>query len=425
MNYKYKNLSVGYTGIVYQKSTINSLYYGLFFEEANRSSDILNTIFIFPQRIPRSGFHVELYNLETDEYRINFDEIINKIKQYHLQFLTNLSKNNSEINARRYINWSNILLRYGCFENLLNYFPKNYSGVFALEIKMLRESAKIEMMLSEDKMISPDEQLELAEIFIDNDAASDREKIMLLNQIIVNFHRYQKEKHSNKKIFQLSKILLDLTQKFESTDFINMLHCSVAYRGLAMENTFGNKIQISFLNKAEELARNIRCQSEIERVVASDNLFTCLQSISKWHLHNKNLLQAENHLCELITIDPYDSTGYSELGFYYLNLESYEKAADCFRQALELGAPGVGMHTYYYAKCLENLGKDEEAIIYLYEATKLDEQGISAWLDLMNHFLQKNEHAQACQIANHIHSTPILTEQLEDEEKIIIQTLAN
>ena len=125
--------------------------------------------------------------------------------------------------------------------------------------------------------------------------------------------------------------------------------------------------------------------------------------MSKWHLYNKNLLEAERYLCELIVIDPHDSTGFSELGFFYVNEESFEKAANCFMKAIELGPPGAGMNAYYYAKCLEKLGKEQDAITYLFESTKLDEQALSPWLDLMGHFINQKQNDKAQQIANHIH----------------------
>lgn len=44
------------------------------------------------------------------------------------------------------------------------------------------------------------------------------------------------------------------------------------------------------------------------------------------------------------------------------NNENYAEAANYFKLASELGPPAVGMHTYYYGKCLYELGKTEHAI---------------------------------------------------------------
>ena len=192
MKCKYNNLSLGYIGRAHRNAALNSQYYNLFFEAQNKTPELLNNIMVFPQRIPRRDFFIELYKLETSEYRRNFDSIISQYLNNHKKSLESLNQKNSEENARQYLNWSNILLRYGQFKQIVDGFPENYSGAFSLEIKLLRESTKIEIMLSEDDNISIDEQLELSEIFINDQKSSDREKIMLLNQIIVHFYRHQR-----------------------------------------------------------------------------------------------------------------------------------------------------------------------------------------------------------------------------------------
>jgi tetratricopeptide (TPR) repeat protein len=148
-----------------------------------------------------------------------------------------------------------------------------------------------------------------------------------------------------------------------------------------------------------------------------------LQTMSKWSLFNKETEKAENYLCELITIDSHDSTGYSELGFFYLQTENYDKASQHFKSAIKLGPPGSGMNAYFYAKCLENLGREQESIEYLYESTKLDKDAISPWLDLMNYYIHQKQQDKASQIANHIYQSPTLFEQLEDDEAITIKNL--
>lgn len=420
---KYKNISSGYLGVEYNNSTLNSQYYRLLFEEIKFKPELLDEIIIFPQRIPRAGFFKEICLLEGSNYKKHFDEMIVNIITSHKNALHSLIEKNQENDVRRYINWSNILLRYGCFEQVINHFPINYIGSHALEVELIKETAKIELLLSQDKPIGIDEQLELSERFLDRDDVSDRAKIILLNQIVVHYYRHQRKSKNDLKIFKLSKLLLELTTKFEDNKFMNTFLCSVSYRGLAMDSGFGNELQESFLNKAEQLARNIQYKTDMEKIVASDNLFTCLQSISKWHIHNNKMNSAEKYLKEMIEIDPYDSTGYSEIGFLYINLEKYDVASHHFKEAMELGPPGAGMNAYYYAKCLEKLGRDQEAITYLYEATKLDEEGLSPWLDLMNYFIDKKNQDKASEIANQIYNSPILFEQLEDDETKIIQAL--
>ena len=200
-----------------------------------------------------------------------------------------------------------------------------------------------------------------------------------------------------------------------------MLYSSIAYRGLSMVTEFGQGIQMSLLAKAEIIARNIKATSTFEKIVAAENLYTCLQTLSKWHLSINDLKMAENYLLEMIKIDQQDSTGYSELGFVYIKKEAYIHAVAQFKRAIVLGPPGAGMNAYYCAKCNEQLGNNTEAISYLYQSTNLDKQAVSPWLDLMNYFIHKKQLDKAREIAAHIYQSTILTEQLEDDEIITVQ----
>ncbi len=420
MNFNYKTLSAGYIGLHHENSTLNSQFYTKLFHNIKNTPDFLNTKIYFPQRIPRSGFFKELYDLESDDYKVQFNQITHFIKQHHLSSINELVTNNSKLNAIQYINWSNILLRFGCFEHLINHFPENFCGDYPLEIALIKETAKIEIYLSTDREISIHELLELADIYLNNTQIVIHEKIKLLNQIVVYFNRYQKEPSLTEKVSELSKILLSLINELDMSVFENMLCASVAYRGLAMENQFGTDLQFEFLNRAEQFAKTIKPQSEFENIVAAENLYTCSQTISKWYM-SRDLKSAENYLQQLISLDPYDSTGFSELGFFYINSDSYEMAAKYFLKAIDLGPPGTGMNTYYYAKCLEKLGNLKDAIVYLQKSTLLDNEAISPWLDLLVIFNKQNQASETKKIATHIFNTNYLFDQLEDDEKILIQ----
>jgi predicted Zn-dependent protease len=165
--------------------------------------------------------------------------------------------------------------------------------------------------------------------------------------------------------------------------------------------------------------------TELEEIVAAENLFTITQSLAKWHILNDDLKTAESCLLELTSIDPNDSTGYSELAFFYLNQHKYQEAETNFKKAMSLGPPGTGMNTYYYAKCLEQLEKHDEAINYLHLSTELDKYAISPWLDLLElHSKEKNPNKMR-EIATYILSNECLMEQLDKNEIIHIKNIIN
>jgi len=424
MNYKYNNLSHGYTGKIYKNSTRNSQYYSLFLDLLSKLPDSINHVIAFPQRIPRKDFFKELYELESKEFRKNFDSMINIFINNHINSLENLICDNSENNAREYINWSNILLRYGKFESIIKYFPINYCGPNHLEIKLIKETAKIELLLSNNISIRIDDLLELVDQFYNNITISNIEKIKILNQLIVYSYRHKID-HASKKIFNLSKYLLSYVEILEKKTFINIYQCSIAYRGIAMVLGFSNETRASFLNESLNLARYLQPKCELERMVSLDNLFTCTQSLAKWSLENNQLKLAEENLLQLIKIDPYDSTGFSELGFFYIKNEMYDKAAHYFKVALELGPPGTGMNIYYYALCLEKLGNKNKALNFLYLATEIDKLAISPWLEILNYYLNDESYEKARKIAVNIYNDENLMEQLEHDEILFIKNIIN
>lgn len=422
MDYKYKNVSAGYIGNLETNATLNSQYYAKLFTTIKQIPKTINQHIIFPQRIPRQGFFIELHELESDDFKNNFKLHLDHITKNYKVSLENLSSSSSKVNIRQYINWLNILLRSGLSERITKVLPHCIS-VNRLEIELLHETAKIENVLSTDKSIDIDKLLHLFDKFNKKENTSNPEKIKLLNVIIVYYYRHLNDSAISDKILNLSQILNKLINNLKETTFFNKYLCSVAYRGLAMVSELSFDIRTMFLNNALFLANNLKSNSEIENIVGLDNLYTCTQSFAKWHLINNDLQKAESCLHDLIVIDPFDSTGYSELGFFYIKNNSYHEAAKSFKKAMELGPPGTGMNAYYYAQCQKKIGNKDEAIKYLHHSTILDSQAISPWLDLLD--LYSENITKSYEIAFHIHNTEHLMEQLEEDEIQIIQSIIN
>lgn len=420
MNLRYPQLSAGYIGQNAEQATLNSQYYNLFLNEINQNPQLLTTILLFPQRIPRSGFFDELSSLEVTEFKSEFKKTVNIMAGQFALALTHLTANKSPENARKVINSINLLLRYGRFDIIKKNFKFDYSGPYELEIKTLLVTADIETQLSNGKPITVNKLILLANTYIKNNTTTIREKILLLNRIIVYFYRYQKIVTDHLDVIRYGNLLIELLDKFEDGTLLNKLYCSIAFRGLAMIHELEFESKSNFLQRSVNLARSIKGSTEIDRIVATENLYTCLQSLAKWHQNNKDYVAAEYVIQEMITLDQHDSTGYSEMGFLYFKRDKFEKAKFYFKKAMELGPPGAGMNAYYYAECLKMTGHTYEAIEYLYKSAELDKQAISPWLDLLEHFRDR-EPVKAVEIANHIYITPILMEQLEGEEKVIIQ----
>lgn len=423
MKIRFNHLSSGYIGKNHKNGTLNSKYFSEFFNKIVNSNEFLSNLILFPQRIPKLGFFKELIALETTDFTVSFKNLLDTIKNKYNKAKDNYIKNSTKENTRTYINWANVLLRFGCFNEISTGSPQALNEPYSLEIEIIKETSKIETHLSNNTPFFINEFLEIYKKFTNNFVATEREKIILLNRIIVYFYRHQKQGNIKNSVIKLSWELIELLDKLETTSFTNRFNASVAYRGIAMVSELGQEKQSFFLEKAENLARSNHQDTAIEKIVSKDNLYTCLQTMSKWKSFQGNAEGSENCLLEMIEIDPYDSTGYCELGFFYIKTESYNKAATVFKKAMELGPPGTGMNAYYYAKCLEKIGNESEAIKYLHESTTLDKYALSPWLDLLEYYLNKKQTDKAQEIAKNIYQTPDLKEQLEEHEIITIQNL--
>lgn len=426
MELRYPGISSGYIGEKNNNQTLNSKFYSLLhknFENIAVQND--DGVILIPQRIPRSGLFDELYKLETSRYQNAFTLRRQELEKSFKCSVAQLNENQDKRAIRLYINWANICLRYGRFQMVLDATPVQTAiHSFVLEIHLLKELARIELQLSSGLPVSGDNYLLLAEKYLSEDSVSEREKIMLLNQLIVTIYRHQKG-HRSKKIFLLARNHLTRLEKFEENNPLNQLCCSIGYRGLAMVSEFGPQLQTEILNRAENIALNMKGRCISENIIFLENQYTCYQSIAKWHLHNHDDEKTENFLNKMTEVDPNDSTAYSELGLHNIQMKKYDNAAAHFKKALERGPPGVSMNTYYYAKCIEILGHSVDGIKYLHESAELDDTAVSPWLDLFERYQKNNDAVNASKSAKHILSTPILRTQLETNEILNLQNYIN
>lgn len=427
MQFNYPCLSSGYVGYPRGEQTLNAKFYAEFeIDYVCPPTSLDNKIILFPQRIPRSGFFNEVYQLETNDFRIEFDKKLAHLKD-HLRCIAEVTSISlSESNIRYYINWANLCLRYGCFKEV-----QETSGFVCedipheLEVKLLHEAARIEYRLSYNLPVTIDNYAVLANQYLLKSSVSVREKVMLLNSIVVTYYRHQKIDPGNTEGFIYAKHLQKQLANLTQNSLIENLLLSVGYRALAMVNEFDKKKQAFFLTMAEMHGERTLPPNDPNQYVVNENLYTCYQSIAKWHEMNGDLSRAEEYLLKMIRIDEYDSTGHSALGFLYLNQNGHQNAADCFKQAMELGPPGAGMNSYYYAKCLEAMGEHESSVNHLLHTLKLDDKAVSPYLDLFEVYKRDNDMTNAYVIAQNVINTPDLWEQLEDHEKKFLQSYAH
>ena len=160
----------------------------------------------------------------------------------------------------------NILLRYCRFDTIEKYFPKYSSTQFSLEIEILKETNLIESQLSQGIDITIDRLLNLLKIYEDCNTVTTREKIILLNRIIVYYNRHTRNLNSSKIIENLPNHLLQLLNNIDTNQFINQYYASIAYRGLAMISSFDEITKVIMLDKAEYFAKKLDGESVLDKI---------------------------------------------------------------------------------------------------------------------------------------------------------------
>lgn len=408
MELKYPHISSGYLGIKTSKATLNSAFFA---EILDHSYDFNNRI-TFVQRVPRIDFFTELSQLETKKFQNIFLHKLGHIKSHNFY-----RQNFSKIDNSSYIlNWLNVLIRLGQSKFILNLEPhQSFSIEDCLEFQLIQEQAKIELSLSNNVPISLVSLLTLTEKmrYMDIDPYI---KLYALSRIIVNVMRHKAEINNPQLIINYTNDILELLRYYEKDSFRANILKSIIYRGIAMVDYFGVELQNKWLELSEFYARNIKPLNIVETIVAKDNLCTCLQTLSKWNMHKKQFIKAENNLCEITFINSLDSTAYSELGLFLMKLDRHEDASMNFKKASELGPPGVGMNTYFYAKYLQKVGKPAEAIKMFYECIAYDPVAISPWLEIFEYHVHQNNNYELNNVAKHILFNTQLVEQLEIDE---------
>ncbi len=412
MKFRYPNITAGYLGIKHEQLTLNSSFYaGLFGDKHDLDKQI-----IIPQRVPKKELFDELLLLEESTTAQLLKTHRRNLVQSMHSALNFLKKNNSK--QRYFLNWLNILLRYGLFNEICelnsNHLKSLMNESDFIEFELIRASAYSRIAESEEELSI--HLFKLANVVLSSTNLIKRVQVLVLNYVIVAAYRFQVKLPYDNCLKQCCEKLIDLLKNEIENDFGSLIRKSVAYRGLAMVTELDFDLKNQFINQAEFLARTIKISNSFEKLIVKENLYTCLQSQAKWNQLLNEFDAAKSNLTEMIKLDPYDSTGYAELGFFFLAQNCIEEASINFSRAAELGPPAVGMHTYYYAKSLQLLGNNKAAISALYEVTKIDKEALSPWLDLIELNIEINAIDKAKEIITHVLKNPTYRFQLEADE---------
>jgi len=407
---KYAHLSPGYLGIKSPDLTLNSSYFAKILQQPLRDYE---EYLEFPQRIPKVGFFKELCDLEENSFQSKFESV----KLMSQAGLSNIKYISSDYYI---INSLNFLLRYGCCNAVVKSSFDDYEfscSTRSVEFRYLIANAEIEVSLSSKQEVDIKKLESLVnQILNDRLEIDERLTMRILNRFIVVSCRLKVKLKDNSLIAKVTAVLKKLIDRFECENNYDLIRLSYIYRGIPMSPVFDQKQKSEFLLQSGEMARDVTPKNEIEKILSEENYYTLLQTMSKWYSHLGKLDKAVESLEEMMIIDPFDVTAYTEFGFLLFKQEKYQQAADMFYKGCELGPPGVGMNLYFYAVCFQKQGVEKKALDNFYKNTEIDPAAISPWLAIYDIEKANGNAKKAKKIAAHLLGSEILRKQLSEDE---------
>lgn len=409
----YPHLTLGYIGKRSASgATLNAAFYAEFF-----SGDYdLDAPLLFPQRVPRTGFFDELAELE---HAYGFASKFSDQKASIIQQLTTATEN-------RLINYCTLLLKTARFNTLISELrpSNNLSLAKRYEFDLLVEIAKINRDLSNAKCVNITGLLSLAERAKAENELPQRIQMQIFMRLVVTAFRYCRSTNDHETARFYADKAREFTDNLEPKSFTDLVLKSVCYRGLAMAKHYDADYMDQALQKVESIARSIVPSNALERAVRDENLYTGLQTLAKWAITNKNLEKAEAYLREMTVLDPLDSTGFTELGFFLAKQGRHSEAEKSFLTASLLGPPAVGMTLYYAAKACQSYGNEGRALEMFHEVAEIDPSAISPWLEILNYYIKIRNANEGSLLAKRILANPDLKDQLNEDEYHAIYQLS-
>lgn len=182
MHLLYPHLSSGYLGVQTEKATLNSSFYAEFFN----NNDTIEKPIIFPQRVPRKEFFAEMLLLEGDSFTQSFKQFQANLKNNALRSYNSLLA--QEENPRIFLNYVNLLLRYGLSDVICDMDYGTLSSRLEpsdfAEVELIQEISRHQLSHNHTNLN------DLATKTLSDSALSTRVQIVILNYIVVAASRF-------------------------------------------------------------------------------------------------------------------------------------------------------------------------------------------------------------------------------------------
>ena len=138
------------------------------------------------------------------------------------------------------------------------------------------------------------------------------------------------------------------------------------------------------MSLCESYARNLTCETEVEKVVARECLCLGIESRSKEAIWLKDLDLAEERVRLIVEIEPLEARYRLELGEVLTKQGKIEEAAKVYRSATRLGPPGTPVAWFMAGQCHEKMGELEVACDCYLASLQIEPEAISVVKHLSN-----------------------------------------
>ncbi|HUP57522.1 MAG TPA: hypothetical protein VM598_08735 [Bdellovibrionota bacterium] len=399
---KFPHLTAGYCGKQADSATLNSAYWARF-----ELDDLDGSKLALPQRIPRPDFFRELLERETPSAARSFESRADEFARHHRELLH--QREPGEVHADRLINLERTLLRYGRFQQVARrMLPRGLTPAQNLRLAMLSWSAR---MYSKHGSDASREISELRSIWPQTRSLDDAVRAELAIRLIVYSSRYS----ARRDLRGPTDLLIRHAAAPSGANLYDQIIKAMALRALPMSPLLTQAERERCLGEMQGLLARMPARTEKEKLVRSELKLTSLQTLAKWNMSHGNTQEAGKYLRSMIELDPFDSTGYSELGLHLYHQGSFARASRSFDRAYRLGPPGLALNVYFRGLCEAEQGSTSRAIRSQRLSSRLDSTALSPMLALFE--LRRGSSSSAARvIASEILGRKTLASQLEREE---------
>jgi|GEM_PF-5930650 len=410
---KYSPTCAGYFGVLTANQSLNSRFLALIKDNPER----LKTSLVFPQRIPRGSYLDEIINVQENPKLAS--QQLSLITGEYKKRLELLGSQKSKIDEVEFLNLVKVLIRYSQLKYVQDIHHAWVSDpLISLELKILVETASSSYRLNDNLPPEVKPLRDLVDRILPNLDVGPTVYLLPIARYVVAAFRYHQESDFAFAT-ELSKRVFDKFKDFQPQDLQQAIHASFCFRAIAMAKDLGSDFVQECMKVASNWGRlTFPNMGELEAIAAKENLYTCMQSMSKMNLGLKRPAEALTCFDEMIRLDPFDPIAYLEKGLCLKAQNRFEEAIQNFQAATDLGPPGQALVTFLAAQSFVSLNRLEEAKKEFYRSAEFDSMAISPWIELAELCQQNGPKEELKLVVQQLLNNPSLQEQLSEEERI-------